>query len=115
MTPLRIDISVGSRFHLFDLARELDSKGVMRTLHTGYPSFLARRFGLRKGMIKSVWTHEPINRLVDKLYRASIIRGGHDVALSERFDRIVSRRLAHGADIFIGLSSQCQMSLRRAK
>ena len=110
-----IDISVGSRFHAFDLARELDQRRAMRTLYTGYQAFSASRFGLRSGILRSVWTHEPLNRLFWRLRAAGILRDSRDARLSARFDRIVARRLKPGADIFIGWSSQCRHSLGRAK
>lgn len=110
-----IDISLGSRFWAFDLARELDHHGAMRTLHTGYPAFSARSFGLRPGMIRSVWTHEIFNRLSNKAYRRGWLKKAPDAVLSSRFDRIVANRLEPGADIFIGWSSQCRHSLARAK
>ena len=110
-----IDISVGSRFWAFDLARELANRGHMRTLHTGYPSFSAERFGLDRSTLCSVWTHEPINRLLWQMRARGILRRNFDSALLRRYDRIVARRLRSGADLFIGWSGQCLFSLARAK
>jgi glycosyltransferase involved in cell wall biosynthesis len=113
LTPL-VDISVGSRFHAFDLARELNLYGMLRFLHTGYPAFLAERFGIPYKAIHSVYSHEPLNRVSSFLYRQGIVKRKFDFALSDRFDRIVARRLRPGADIFVGWSSQCLRSLEKA-
>lgn len=110
----RVDISVGSRFHAFDLARELLRRDMMGVLHTGYPSILAGRFGLPRRMFDSVWTHEPLNRLGSRLFRAGVLGARPDSTLSARFDRIVARRLEEGPDVFVGWSSQCLRSLARA-
>lgn len=113
---MKVDISVGSRFHAFDLARELAGKGFLRDLHTGYPGWSARRFGLPKRALRSVWTHEPLNRLTDRMALCGWLpRIAWKPVLFERFDRIVARRLRPGADLFVGWSSQCLRSLAVAR
>jgi glycosyltransferase involved in cell wall biosynthesis len=109
-----VDISVGSRFHAFDLARELDTQGMLRTLHTGYPALAATRFGLRSTSVRSVWTHEPLNRAAGWLHRKGIIRSRYDNDLATRFDRVVAQRLRPGANVFVGWANQCRKSLAAA-
>ena len=108
------DISVGSRFHAFDLARELLKHGMLRHLHTGYPAFLGPRFGVPRRAIRSVWTGEPLNRVLSSLHRRNWI-AAPDYYTSERHDRIVASRLRPGADVFVGWSSQCRLSLDAAR
>jgi hypothetical protein len=110
-----VDISVGSRFHAFDLARELSNYGMLRHLHTGYPAFLATRFGVPHDSVRSVWTGEPLNRTLSTLYRRGWIGGEPYSYVSQRHDRIVASRLRAGADIFVGWSSQCRASLAAAR
>jgi glycosyltransferase involved in cell wall biosynthesis len=110
----KIDISVGSRFHAFDLARELFAHDMLRDLHTGYPAFLGPRFGVPRRAIRSVWTGEPLNRALSSLHRRNWI-AARDCYISERHDRIVASRLRGGADVFIGWSSQCRRSLDVAR
>jgi glycosyltransferase involved in cell wall biosynthesis len=110
-----IDISVGSRFHAFDLARELSRHGMLRHLHTGYPAFSGPRFGVSRQSIRSVWTGEPLNRALSILYRRGWVGERKDAFISERHDRIVAARLRSGADVFIGWSSQCRLSLAAAR
>jgi glycosyltransferase involved in cell wall biosynthesis len=110
-----VDISVGSRFHAFDLARELDARNMLHRIYTGYPRFSAKRFSLPPKRMRSVWTHEPLNRVAAQLYRRGWLGTAPDFALSDRFDRIVAKRLTPGANLFVGWSSQCLHSLRRAR
>lgn len=114
MAP-RVDISVGSRFHAFELARELRRRGLLGVLYTGYPALAAGRFGLPRSTFASVWTHEPLNRIAARLFRAGVLRARPDAALSARFDRIVARRMRPGADVFVGWGNQCLASLARAR
>jgi len=111
----RIDISVGSRFHAFDLARELATHGMLRCLYTGYPAFAASKFGIPESQVSPVWTHEALNRLSAALWRVGLISRRWDHPLSRRFDGIVSRRLKSGGNIFVGWSSQCLTSIRVAR
>ena len=109
-----VDISVGSRFWAFDLARELLKRGMLHHLHTGYPAFLGPRFGVPRRAIRSVWTGEPLDRALSSLHRRKLIASKPDYYISERHDRIVASRLRPGADIFIGWSGQCRLSLATA-
>jgi glycosyltransferase involved in cell wall biosynthesis len=109
-----VDISVGSRFWAFDLARELLPAGMLRYLFTGYPAFSAERFGLPRSAFRSVWTHEPLNRLAAALHARTWINDSLQFPVNSRFDRIVARRLTPGADIFVGWSGFSQHSLGRA-
>jgi len=110
-----VDISVGSRFHAFDLARELARHGMLRRLHTGYPAFAAARFGVPRAAVSSVWTGEPLNRALSTLHRRGWIAERCDPFVSERHDRIVASRLRPGADVFVGWASQCRRSLAAAR
>jgi glycosyltransferase involved in cell wall biosynthesis len=111
---LKIDISVGSRFHAFDLARELSRQQMLRHLHTGYPAPIAQRFGVPRAAVRSVWTGEPLNRALSALYRRGWLHEQPDPYVSQRHDRIVASRLRPGADVFVGWSSQCRESLATA-
>jgi hypothetical protein len=109
-----IDISVCSRFHAFDLARELWKHGMLRHLHTGYPAFLTARFGVPASMVRSVWTGEPLNRVLGSLHRRDWIPSPY-YYICERHDRIVASRLRPGAEIFVGWSGQCLRTIKTAR
>src|SRR6516162_6076237 len=113
MTPV-VDISAGSRFWAFDLARELSRAGMLGRLYTGYPSFLGPRFGVPHESIRSVWTNEPLNRALSALHRRNWI-SAKDPFISQRHDRIVASRLRpSAANVFVGWSGQCRCSLEAA-
>jgi glycosyl transferase family 1 len=110
-----VDISAGSRFWAFDLARELSHAGMLGRLYTGYPSFLGPRFGVPRESIRSVWTTEPLNRTLAALRRRNWMTHAKDSYVSQRHDRIVSSRLRPGANVFVGWSGQCRRSLAVAR
>jgi len=110
-----VDISLCSRFHAFDLARELSTLGMLHHLHTGYPAFLAPRWGVPRNAVRSVWTGELVNRALATLYRHKWLTASPDPFVCERHDRIVASRLRPGADIVIGWSSQCRATIAAAK
>jgi glycosyltransferase involved in cell wall biosynthesis len=114
-SPPTVDISVGSRFHAFDLARELSEHGMLRHLHTGYPAFLGPKWGVPSRTVRSVWTGEALNRTLSSLHRRHWLKWKPDPYVSERHDRIVASRLRPGANMFIGWSSQCRESLAAAR
>ena len=87
---------------------------MLRHLHTGYPAFVGRRFGVPPRLIRSVWTGEPLNRALSSLHRRNWITSKPDAYISERHDRIVASRLRHGANVFVGWSGQCRLSLETA-
>jgi glycosyltransferase involved in cell wall biosynthesis len=65
---LRIAIVVHGRFHGFDLARELIRRGHDVTLFTNYPAFIAARFGIPPGSVRSFVTHGVLSRAAWKLF-----------------------------------------------
>lgn len=114
-SSLLVDISVGSRFHAFELARELDERGALSSLYTGYPRFAATKLGAPGRAVRSVGSHEVLNRVVARAWMTGLVARRYDFELASRFDRIVATRLRPGANVFVGWSSQSLQSLRRAK
>lgn len=111
---MKVVVTVGGQFHAFELARQLENRGCLERLITGYPLREVRRSGLPSGKIISLplgqllyrgWRRlpTPIRGLADPVYRAS-----------ELFDRQASRRLP-GAHLLIGWSSFSLHTLREAK
>lgn len=108
---MRVVVSAPTRFHLFDLARELLQKGLLQHLFTAYPQ---RRVDDR---LRPFATGLPVHGVLGYLAR----RLGHGVAHRElewqfitRYDRAVARRLPK-TDIVVGLSGRTLHTLRRAK
>lgn len=115
MTKLRVDVAVGSRFHLFDLARELHSQGVLGTLYTGYPRWAAARFGLPPTKVCSFLPYEIANRLLNRLFPHGHVFDYLQMQLHRLFAKWVARKLRPGSNVFVGLSSMSLEALPRAK
>lgn len=97
------------RFHGFNLAEELHRRGNLLRLITTYPKFVTRKFGLPDSLVTSLLPIGAAERLCGK------VKGGSDYFFHELFDRSVSRMIPQKTEIFIGWSSSCLHSLRRAK
>ena len=113
-TP-RVVVSVGGRFHAFDLASQLEKRGALQRLITSYPSFKAAEWGIPADKISSLVSHELLNRAWHRLPAAA--RRVYDMRfrLVERFDRLAARRIPEGADVFVGWACLSLHSIRRAK
>jgi len=111
----RVVVSVGSRFHAFDLARELADRDCCTGSYTGYPHYSHRRFGLPAERMRSLPWYELLNRGYLKAVHLGLARRGYDHIFAGWFDRHVASLLGSGANVFVGFSSMCQQSLRRAK
>ncbi|MBV9597053.1 MAG: glycosyltransferase family 4 protein [Chloroflexi bacterium] len=61
---LNVAIVVHGRWDAFDLARELDRRGVNVRLLTNYPSQVVSRFGVRRDMVRGFWPHGVLARAV---------------------------------------------------
>ena len=57
---LRVSLSTIGTFHTFDLARQLESVGVLTSVHTGYPRFKLRASGIPQHKVHSFpWMRAP--------------------------------------------------------
>ena len=70
---LKIAIAVHGRFHAFDLARALLSRGHEVTVFTNYPKWAAARFDLPKTAVRSYWFHGGLVRAASKLEKKNVI------------------------------------------
>jgi len=108
---MKVSISVGGRFHAFDLASVLEKNGVLLELVTSYPAFTARPFGIPSGKVKSVL----IKELIERASRKFLKREFPKPVTAWLFDRIASFRLSKKADIYIIWSSYALYSFRRIR
>ena len=111
---MKVVVTVGGQFHAFELARQLQLRGGLSRLITGYPRYKVRKYGLPPEKVVSL----PLGQV---LYRGWLrlpppLRGRGDPAyLAGRlFDFQASRRLGPG-DLLVGWSSFSLRSLREAK
>jgi glycosyltransferase involved in cell wall biosynthesis len=112
---MKITISVLGRFHLFHLAKELQDHNFLARLITSYPKFEAVKYGLNPENITSLLSHEIHNRGWRQLSRFTASLFNPQYLIFELYDRHAARHLMTPGDIFVGLSSCCLYSLRRAR
>ena len=112
---MKITISVLGRFHLFYLAKQLQDHNFLARLITSYPKFETVKYGIKPENITSLWLHEIHNRGWRKISRLTESLFNPQYMIFELFDRHASRHLLADSDIFVGLSSGCLYSLRRAR
>jgi len=111
---VKITISVLGRFHLFYLAKQLQDHNFLARLITSYPKFEAIKYGINPANIDSLLIHEIHNRGWRKISRFTESLFNPQYTIFELYDRQASRHLMASSDIFVGLSSCCLYSLRRA-
>lgn len=110
---MQVTLSVGGKFHAFDLARELERRCHLQTLITSYPKYLPVRYGIRGEHIRSFPAKEVLQRswaLLPAWVRGSV---NPYPFLHEVFDRAASGYI-EPCDIFVGFSSFALHSMRRA-
>ncbi len=110
----RVAVSVGGRFHAFDLARELHRRGCLGKLLTSYPRGRAVQAGVPREKVASLPAKELIFQLWRRLPEPLRRLGRPHYFVSELFDRQARRRL-EPCDILIGWSGFSLETLRRAK
>jgi glycosyltransferase involved in cell wall biosynthesis len=113
VTPLRIALVVQGRFHAFDLARELSTRGHDVTIFTNYPAWAVRRFGVGRARVRSCWAHGAAVRGLERLPRA-LRPHDADPWMHRTFGRWAARALAGTAwDVvhcWSGVSEELLMS-----
>lgn len=108
---MKVSISVGGRFHAFDLASVLERNGFLHELITSYPAFTAKPFGIPSGKIKSILIKELIERFFRNFFMVEFPKS----VTSWLYDRIASFRFSHDADIYIIWSSYADYSFTRIR
>lgn len=112
---MKIALSTIGKFHTFDLARELEARGALSCIFTGYPRFKLKNERLSPSKIKSFpWLHTPYMAAVSRLKLGDRLKRAWEYADRVAFDHHVSARLPEH-DVFVGLSSCALVSGRQAK
>lgn len=111
---MRVVLSTIGKFHTFDLARELEHRGALTSLFTGYPRFKIRGEQLPEEKVKTFpWLHAPymacpgrdrLGRQLNKIWEQA------DRTL---MDHYVARRMPPH-DVFVGLSGAALRSGKQA-
>ncbi len=111
---MKVIISVGGRFHAFNLAEQLEKRGYLGCLITSYPKFEVVKYGIPRNKIRSVLLKEVIQRSWSRLPSALKRVYNPQYLIHEIYDLLASRNVRE-ADLFVGWSSFSLYSLRRAK
>jgi glycosyltransferase involved in cell wall biosynthesis len=112
---MKVTVSVLGRFHLFYLAQQLQKHNHLDCLISSYPTFEIQKYGIAIEQIRSVWLIEVIGRVWRKV--PLWLKGDHDLQLwlKENYDHIAQSYIPANTQLFVGLSSNCLYSLRKAK
>lgn len=110
---MKVCISVGGRFHAFNLAHQLHKRQHLECLITSYPRFKVVKFGIPRDKVKSFFFKEIITRAHAYLPRG-VQRDGLDFLANDWFDRKASKHLP-GCDICTAWSGFGLQTIRRAK
>ncbi|MFC1539554.1 glycosyltransferase family 4 protein [Candidatus Latescibacterota bacterium] len=112
---MKATVSVNGRFWSFQLAFELQKRNYLRRLLTTYPKYYAKRYGVDPGNVKSLLIHEIILRAWKKIPGLLKKNWNTQYIFHELFDLHASYNIPEDTDIFIGWSSSCLRSLRKAR
>ena len=111
---MKIVLSTIGKFHTFDLARELNSRGALTKILTGYPSFKLVNEGLPKGFIQTFpWVQAPYMGFPwrDNLPN-SVIKEWENLSATS-FGHFVARNLPE-CDLYVGLSGSALPAGKKA-
>lgn len=111
---MRVTVSVGGRFHAFNLANELFKRNSLERLITSYPKFVAEKFGIPKNKVTSLLFKEIFDRGWNKLPSTLKNLYNPQFFVSEAFDIQASFNVPK-SDIFLGFSSFALHSFKKAK
>lgn len=111
---MRVIISSGGKFNIFDVALQLQKHGLLCRLISSYPKFEVAKYGIRKDKIRSVIVKEILERGWKKL--PGFLKDAYNPQyfIHEVFDVLASEHL-EDADIVQGGASFCLRTLRKAK
>jgi glycosyltransferase involved in cell wall biosynthesis len=107
---MRIAIVTSGRFHVCDLARELDARGHDVRFHSLVPPWRTRRFGLPDRCNRWLGPYVAPLYALDRMAVGSRLRPLALHMLSSALDRIAARVIAP-CDALIGMSALCLTSI----
>jgi glycosyltransferase involved in cell wall biosynthesis len=99
---MKVNISVVGRFHGFDLAKQLQDKGMLNLLNTTYPKFITKRWGIEKSKIRSNYFLEFLNRYVSK-YATNFLKSKINIYVKTKQAKSNIKYLKN-TDVLIGWS-----------
>ena len=111
---MKVTVSVGGRFHAFNLAGQLAKQGALDKLITSYPASQAQKFGIPGDRVKSVILKELLERgwgilpdFIKDLYNPQYL-------IHEIYDRQAAKLYSPG-DICVAFAGFALHTMRKAK
>jgi starch synthase len=109
---MKVVLSTIGKFHTFDLARQLYSRGALAAIFSGYPSFKLKNEKLPSRIVRSFpWIHAPYMRFPHFSQSLKTMWEWQD---RKWLDRYVAWRLP-ACDLFCGLSGSGLLTAKTAK
>lgn len=111
---MKVAISVIGRFHLFNLAAQLEKRGHLSQLITPYPKFVAKRYGVPRRKVSSRKTKEILQRTWMQLPAFARNLYNPQYLFHNIFD-YSSKNALRDADLLVAFSSVYRFTMREAK
>jgi glycosyltransferase involved in cell wall biosynthesis len=112
---MKVTISIGGRFHAFDLARQLQRRDMLGRLITSYPKSKVGEWGIDADKIDSLISHELLARGWRYIAPRLKLRGQPQFLFNDRFDRMAARHIPRATDIFVAWGGMALHGLQRAQ
>jgi len=111
---MKVIVSVGGRFHAFNLAQQLEKRGILTRLVTSYPARYVMPYGIPKAKTTSIIAKELLERGWDTLPRFVRKLYNPQFFIHELYDKHAARHI-EPSDIFVGWANFSLCSLRVAR
>ncbi|MFN3018112.1 glycosyltransferase family 4 protein [Vibrio coralliilyticus] len=108
---MKVAISVFGRFHVFNTAKELESRGVLNQFFTTYPKWMVKKFDIESETVSYPFL-ELLNRIRRKLFSRY---WPESMGLKKVYDHMLAKRLKDDNDIYIAWGGFSYKSMKRAK
>jgi glycosyltransferase involved in cell wall biosynthesis len=111
---VKIALSVAAKFHTFDLARELNARGALATIFTGYPRFKLKNETLPDALIKTFpWVQTPFMAFPWMQHLPKTVIREWENLSAITFGDYVARNLPD-CDLYVGLSGSALPAGKKA-
>ena len=111
---MKIALSTPGKFHTFDLARELYSRGALAAVFTGYPSFKLKNEDVPQKMIRTFpWLQSVYMAFPYKQHLPHAVIQQWEHLAATTFGNWVAKRLPE-CDVYVGLSGSSLAAGKRA-
>lgn len=113
--PMKIAVVTPGRFHSFDMAAQLEARGVLGRIFTGYPPFKLKRESVPREKMRCIWPLYTLAMASQRLPFKSAIPAELFRAACDRVDRVAARQLddCDGVIALSGTGTVCGPAMKR--